>query len=58
MIIAKKMSLGKINKFKEENSLMTQNWVMEPKMKVNEVLQNLELTDLNINEFVRLRIGD
>ena len=56
--IAKKISLGKINKFKEENSLMTQNWVMEPKMKVNEVLQSLELADLNINEFVRLRIGD
>ena len=56
--IAKKISLGKINKFKEENSLMTQNWVMEPKMKVNEVLQNLELADLNINEFVRLRTGD
>ena len=56
--IAKKISLGKISKFKEENSLMTQNWVMEPKMKVNEVLQNLELSDLNINEFVRLRIGD
>ena len=56
--IAKKISLGKINKFKEENSLMTQNWVMEPKMKVKEVLQNLELADLNINEFVRLRIGD
>ena len=29
--IAKKISLGKINKFKEENSLMTQDWVMEPK---------------------------
>ena len=56
--IAKKISLGKINKFKEENSLMTQNWVMEPKMKVNEVLQSLELADLNINEFVRLRLGD
>ena len=31
--IAKKISLGKINKFKEENSLMTQDWVMEPKRK-------------------------
>ena len=37
--IAKKISLGKINKFKEENSLMTQNWVMEPKKKVNEILK-------------------
>ena len=32
--IAKKISLGKINKFKEENSLMTQDWVMEPKKKL------------------------
>ena len=35
--IAKKISLGKINKFKDENSLMTQDWVMEPKMKVKDV---------------------
>ena len=32
--IAKKISSGKMNKFKEENSLMTQQWVMEPKKKV------------------------
>tara|TARA_B100000989_G_C19480044_1_gene444722 strand:- start:421 stop:1272 length:852 start_codon:yes stop_codon:yes gene_type:complete len=56
--IAKKISIGKISKFKEENSLMTQNWVMEPKMKVNEVMQSLELAHLDINEFVRLKIGD
>ena len=31
--IASKISEGKINKFKEENALMTQNWVMEPKKK-------------------------
>ena len=31
--IAKKISSGKMNKFKEENSLMTQQWVMEPKKK-------------------------
>jgi elongation factor Ts len=31
--IAKKISLGKINKFKEENSLLSQAWVMEPKKK-------------------------
>ena len=32
--IAKKISLGKMNKFKEENALLTQAWVMEPKKKV------------------------
>ena len=31
--IAKKISIGKINKFKEDNGLLTQPWVMEPKKK-------------------------
>ena len=29
--IAKKISLGKMNKFREENALLSQAWVMEPK---------------------------
>ena len=56
--IAKKISLGKINKFKEENALMTQNWVMEPKKKVKEIISELNISDLKINEFIRLKIGD
>ena len=56
--IAKKISLGKINKFKEENSLMTQNWVMDPKMKVKDVLNALKLPELKINEFKRVKIGE
>ena len=56
--IAKKISLGKLNKFKEENSLMTQDWVMEPKKKVKDVLSDLSINDVNIKEFVRLKIGE
>ena len=56
--IAKKISLGKIKKFKEENSLMTQDWVMDPKMKVKDVLKGLEVSNLEINEFIRLKIGE
>ena len=56
--IAKKISLGKINKFKDENSLMTQDWVMDPKIKVKDVIKGLEISNLNINEFVRLKIGE
>ena len=56
--IAKKISLGKINKFKEENSLMTQDWVMEPKKKVKEIISQMNITDLKIKEFIRLKIGD
>ena len=39
--IAEKISLGKINKFKEDNSLLTQDWVMDPKLKVKDVLNKL-----------------
>ena len=56
--IAKKISLGKINKFKEENSLLTQDWVMEPKKKVKEILSEINIPSLEIQEFARLKIGD
>tara|TARA_B100000989_G_scaffold292921_1_gene269563 strand:+ start:209 stop:1060 length:852 start_codon:yes stop_codon:yes gene_type:complete len=56
--IAKKISSGKINKFKEDNALLTQAWVMEPKKKVREVLQELSITDLKIKEFYRIKIGE
>ena len=56
--IIKKISLGKINKFKEENSLLTQAWVMEPKKKVNDVIKELNIDDLKIIDFFRLKIGE
>jgi len=56
--IAKKISLGKMNKFKEENALMTQAWVMEPKKKVKDVLKELAVSDLKIKEFSRIKIGE
>ena len=56
--IAKKISLGKMNKFKEENALMTQAWVMEPKKKVKDVLKELAINDLKIKEFSRIKIGE
>ncbi len=56
--IAKKISFGKINKFKDENSLMSQDWVMDPKMKVKDVIKTLEISDLQINNFIRLKIGE
>ena len=56
--IAKKISLGKMNKFKEENALLTQAWVMEPKKKVQDVLKDLAISDLKIKEFYRIKIGE
>ena len=56
--IIKKIRIGKINKFKEENALLTQSWVMEPKKKVKEVLKELSINDLKIKDFYRLKIGE
>jgi len=56
--IAKKISLGKMNKFKEENALLTQAWVMEPKKKVQDILKELSISDLKIKEFIRIKIGE
>tara|TARA_B100001564_G_scaffold238876_1_gene202089 strand:+ start:51 stop:902 length:852 start_codon:yes stop_codon:yes gene_type:complete len=56
--IAKKISLGKMKKFKEENALLTQAWVMEPKKKVQDVLEELSIADLKIKEFYRIKIGE
>ncbi|ETA69757.1 translation elongation factor Ts [Candidatus Pelagibacter ubique] len=56
--IAKKISLGKMNKFKEENALMTQAWVMEPKKKVQDIIKELSIADLKIKEFFRIKIGE
>ena len=56
--IAKKISIGKLNKFKEENSLLTQAWVMDPKQKVKDIIKNLNIPDLKIKEYYRLKIGE
>ncbi len=56
--IAKKISIGKINKFIEENSLLTQFWVMEPKKKVKDIINDLKIDDLKIKDFYRLKIGE
>ena len=56
--IIKKISIGKINKFKEENSLLSQPWVMEPKKKVHDIMKELNIDNLKIKDFYRLKIGE
>ena len=56
--ITEKISLGKMNKFKEDNSLLTQAWVMEPKKKVQDVVKDLNISNLKINDFYRIKIGE
>ena len=56
--IVEKISIGKINKFKEDNALLSQAWVMEPKKKVKDILKELSISDLKIKDFYRLKIGE
>ena len=56
--IAEKISLGKINKFKKDNSLLTQDWVMDPKLKVKDVLNKVDSKNLKIKDFIRIKIGE
>ena len=56
--IAKKISLGKMKKFREENALSSQAWVMEPKKKVQDIIKELSIPDLKIKEFYRIKIGE
>ena len=56
--IANKISLGKIKKFKDENTLMTQDWVMEPKKKVKDIIVDMNISNLIIKEFARIKVGE
>ena len=56
--IVKKISLGKVKKFKEDNSLLNQQWVMEPKKKVKDIIKELNIDGLKINDFLRIKIGE
>jgi len=56
--IAQKISLGKMKKFKDDNALLTQAWVMEPKKKVQDVVKDLNIKDLMIKDFYRIKIGE
>ena len=56
--IIKKISIGKINKFKEDNALLTQMWVMDPKKKVKDIIKELNISDLKVKDFYRIKIGE
>ena len=37
---------------------MSQDWVMEPKKKVKEILDNLKNSEIKIKDFIRIKIGE
>tara|TARA_A100001015_G_scaffold151573_1_gene168058 strand:- start:505 stop:1371 length:867 start_codon:yes stop_codon:yes gene_type:complete len=57
--IAEKISKGKISKFLNDNSLLNQIWIMDPKKKVSEVLmENSMDKPLKVIDFIRYKVGE
>ena len=54
-----KISKGKIAKFLNDNSLLNQIWIMDPKKKVSDVLkENSASKPLKIIDFTRYKVGE
>ena len=57
--MAEKISKGKITKFLNDNSLLNQMWIMDPKKKISEILNERSIQKkLKILEFVRYKVGE
>ena len=57
--MAEKISKGKISKFLNDNSLLNQLWIMDPKKKVSEILkENSSKEPLAIIDFIRYKVGE
>ena len=57
--IIEKIAIGKLNKFIADNTLLNQEWIMDPKKKVKDVLK--EVADegkIEIKKFIRFKVGE
>ncbi len=57
--IIDKIAIGKLNKFINDNTLLNQEWIMEPKKKVKDVIKSAEGKDkIKIKRFFRYKVGE
>ncbi len=57
--IADKISKGKISKFLNDNSLLNQIWIMDPKKRVSDILkENSSKQELKVLDFIKYRVGE
>ena len=57
--VAEKISKGKISKFLNDNSLLNQLWIMDPKKKVSDILkENSSDKEIKILDFKRYKVGE
>ncbi len=57
--MVEKISNGKISKFLNDNSLLNQLWIMDPKKKVSDILKENSLDKpLQVIDFIRYKVGE
>ena len=57
--IVEKISKGKISKFLNDNSLLNQIWIMDPKKKVSDILkENSADNEIKVLDFVKYKVGE
>ncbi len=57
--MAEKISKGKISKFLNDNTLLNQIWIMDPKKKVSDILKDNKIEkEITILDFVRFKVGE
>ena len=57
--IIDKIVLGKLNKFIADNTLLNQEWIMEPKKKVKDIIKEVAGKDhLIVKKFIRFKVGE
>ena len=57
--MAEKISKGKMTKFLNENSLLNQLWIMDPKKKVSDILKENSLDkEIKVLDFVKYKVGE
>jgi len=57
--IADKIAIGKINKFINDNTLLNQEWIIDPKKRVKEVIKEVAGKDkIEVIKFVRFKVGE
>ena len=57
--IIEKIASGKLNRFISDNTLLNQEWIIEPKLKVKDVLKKIANKDkLKVSKFIRYKVGE
>ena len=57
--MAEKISKGKIAKFINDNTLLNQIWILDPKKKVSDVLKENKIDkEIKILDFIRYKVGE